>query len=442
MRSLALSPVAAWLCLVSVLAAAAPAVEWEVTHAGDSGPGSLREALAGAAADPRNEHRIHFGTAEGHFAEPAVIVLDSPLPAIRGRVTIDGFIPGLLWKAYGVTLDGGGRFRILEVAETGDLHLTGITLRNGRARNGGAVLNRGRMVIQGVTLADNRARRDGGAVANAGGVLEFINSTATSNRAARRGGALAGKGGSLRVIHATLADNRARLGGGIHARGELVLANSILSGDGSQCMHRGAGRFGPNLIHGTSRCGEPLLDVDPRLGTAGYYNGPTPVLPIGSDSPVLNLGAPDLARDAGGQPLKWDQRGNGDPRDAGGFPDLGAFERQGPLPGELVVDTAVDTGLRGCTRIVRGNCPLRAALELAAAGRTPPVIRFDPAVFPRPAMLAVAVPPDTADASLELDGNHAGRLTLRVSAPVRWRGRNGIIIVVAEPLAAGEGAGP
>jgi len=82
-----------------------------VSSYADSGPGSLRAALEQAGESPRT-YRIVFGSAEGPFSVPRVIELSSPLPVIQTEVEIDGFIPGLLWTAYGATVSGNDQFRV------------------------------------------------------------------------------------------------------------------------------------------------------------------------------------------------------------------------------------------------------------------------------------------------------------------------------------------
>ncbi|MFU8877752.1 MAG: choice-of-anchor Q domain-containing protein [Wenzhouxiangellaceae bacterium] len=435
--------VIAGICLVLAPAAASgqsrAATELEVTATADSGPGSLRWALEQAQGDG-GPYRIHFGDREGLFATPQTIELESPLPEVTGEVTIDGFIRRHLWTAYGATITAGGNHRILEVAPGGTLHLIGVTLTDGRAREGGAILNRGRLIVEGVTMLENRAEDAGGAIANAGGEAFIINSTIADGEA-NKGGAIANLEGKLTVTHGTLYRNSARTGPAIYSAGSLALANSILWGpegaEGGQCVNTG------ELVHSITNlflddnagCGTPLLESDPKIGNFGYYNGPTPVFVIEGDSPALNLAAGEAAVDHEGKPLRWDQRGNGDPRFAGGYADIGAFERQSHLPSEYVVDTIDDTGLRGCTATGRANCPLRAAVELALAGRKPAPIRFSPRVFDEPQTLRLeSLPEDVDRRVLEFDGEGTAPVTLRIPGPPRdWTANNGVTLEFEGP---------
>jgi hypothetical protein len=130
---------------------------------------------------------------------------------------------------------------------------------------------------------------------------------------------------------------------------------------------------------------------------------------LGGGSPAINLGDNAAAVDAQGEPLRWDQRGNGDPRIIAGITDIGAFERQA-LP-VLMVDTVEDVELRACTQAA-ADCSLRGALRLANATPAADVITFDPQVFAEPQILTFthAVPVVTAD--LTLDARGTGGVTL------------------------------
>jgi len=402
-----------------------------VTTTQDTGPGSLRSALQ-EANQSKNSYKIVFGEADGLFKTPQVIKLSAPLPEITGSVEINGFISGLLWKAYGVTISGAGKHRVLEVAPGGDLRLSGITISEGRADVGAGIFNRGRLVAEGVTFLHNQADTAGGAIANENGTVFLINSTAVSNRA-RSGGAVANLAGRLRVTNATLDGNEAETGSGIFSLGQLTLNNSIITGADLQCVNSGSltGNSTNNMFSSGTGCGEPIITADPEFQALDHYNGPTPTLPISGASPARNLGANSEAVDATGKRLKWDQRGNGDPRFAGGYVDIGAFEHQAQLASEFIVDTLVDTGLRGCTTTGTENCPLRAAVELSIAGRQMVPIRFHPQIFDEPQVLHLTnIPVDDNERQLVLDGEGSAGVTIVVPHAVPWHASNGVTIVV------------
>ncbi len=430
-----------WTIIIVVISIGGPGLdanarssELVVTSATDSGEGSLRRALEIAADHPEHVWRIHLGDRGSPFSEPVTIRLDSPLPEIRSRVMINGFVRGLLWQAYGMTLDGNGE-RIFEIAPGGELILSGVTLTGGLSDYGGAIFNRGRLVVDSVTLMRNQATVQGGAIFNVGGELIVVNSTLLGNTALE-GGALAGQGGSMRLIHVTMADNLAGLGAGLYSMGELYLANSIIAGSQPiQCVHVDLSPADnvSNLIQGSEwGCGRPLLDADPRFEALGHYNGPTPTLPLSGLSPAVNLADGSASLDADGKVLVWDQRGNGDPRFAGGYADLGAFERQGPLPTRFEVNSLTDNGLRVCTGQALNDCPLRAAIELAAVARHPVPVHFHAEVFGQPTLLHLDSDLGLADVDLVLDGLDLVSVEIQLPCDVAWQARGGVHLTIVQ----------
>jgi hypothetical protein len=72
-----------------------------------------------------------------------------------------------------------------------------------------------------------------------------------------------------------------------------------------------------------------LRKTDPKLGTLGFYGGPTETIPLLSGSPAIDAGNPNGCTDSNGILLKTDQRGKPRPNieDTGGC-DMGSYERQ------------------------------------------------------------------------------------------------------------------
>ena len=390
--------------------AAAEGRTFVVTSTADAGPGSLRQAIVEANASPGAD-TITFDPVV--FADPQTISLDTQLPEITGVLTIDGYIQDRLWRATGVTVSGAGRLPVLRVAPGGRLTLRSLTVADACAVAGGAITNLGELAVNGVTFRDNESAADGGAVLNLGGSLALINSTFARNRAADRGGAFANIGGLATVTNCTFSNNAAPDGGALFSDGELLLRNTILANSegGADCVaiwiHPASTH---NLIESGDGCGTPIMEAAPRLQALGSYNGPTVTFPIGGGSPAINLGDNAAAVDENGLPLVWDQRGNGDPRFVAGYTDIGAFEHQG-FP-HLTVDTIEDVVLRACTRAAAGDCPLRAAIELANAAGAPQTISFDPGVFAAPTFVTVGRPLPTITSDITLDATGSGGVTL------------------------------
>lgn len=374
-RKLLASWIIMTLCAVSATHAADEAIL--VTTTADSGPGSLRQAIV-QAESTAGADTIRFDTEAGPFGPPQTIRLENPLPPITGDLTIDGVVKGFLWRAAGVTVDGNLRHRVFEVAPDATVTIGHITVTGGFAEDGGGILNRGELTLEGMSLSENEAVKRGGAVANLGGDLFVVNSTFWNNRA-DSGGALAGDAeGRLTVRNATFLDNAARDGGAIWSEGPLLIANTLAVRSDSPLDCLATGPLSPdgghNIIGAGEGCGETMVEEVPRFEGPDYYNGPTRTFALSGGNPTINLGDNALAVDRQGEPLKWDQRHNGDPRFAAGITDIGAFEHQ--RAADLIVDTTEDTVLMACTTPRRDDCPLRSAVVLANAREEASTILF------------------------------------------------------------------
>ena len=111
-----------------------------------------------------------------------------------------------------------------------------------------------------------------------------------------------------------------------------------------------------------------------------------------------------------GQPLRWDQRGDGDPRYVAGITDIGAFEQQASA--RFIVDTFEDTELRGCRPGGPADCSLRGAITLALASGKHRVITFDPRVFDVPRTITLAYPLPDLDADITIDAGGTPGVTV------------------------------
>lgn len=179
-----------------------------VTNVQDSGPGSLRMAIAQAA----DGDSIRFNSALSGQIIPLMtgsILLDKSL-------TIDASdLP------KGIAISGGGMNRIFEITSAGRITFRSLSLRDGhapdgtsdgqgngtRGESGGAVRNEGMLTLVGCTLFDNSAGDGGGvAPARAGGggnggaifnrgTLMMTNCTLSGNAAGNRGAGSAGFAG-------------------------------------------------------------------------------------------------------------------------------------------------------------------------------------------------------------------------------------------------------
>jgi hypothetical protein len=227
----------------------APAV-FTVTRPGDSGPGTLRQAILDA-----NDETAHPGPDTITFAPAlagATIMLTTTDPAAA-----DG--PSAFAVSSSITIDGGSAsvtvarsaaggtpaFRLFDMAGSGNLTLQHLTLRGGLAPGGGnvsstgeggAIFNGGSLTVSNCILAGNSASGAGGAIF-LGGTATVSNSTLAGNSATYNGGGIAVSGGSVTVSNSTLAGNSASpppgyvgSGGGISVSGgSVTVSNSTLA---------------------------------------------------------------------------------------------------------------------------------------------------------------------------------------------------------------------
>ncbi|TNE78439.1 MAG: hypothetical protein EP334_05025, partial [Gammaproteobacteria bacterium] len=334
---------------------------FKVSSVLDSGPGTLREAIQLANKSPGPD-KIIFTSDDNLYAKPQSITLKSALPEITGDLLINGYIDNMLWKASGITIDCAGKPGI-QVAPTVTAKIQYLTLSNCVRKNGGAIANQGILVLSHIMLMSNQATSQGGAIFNVGH-LQLINSTLYSNKANDSGGAIYSDTGSLIITHATISQNTSGDGVGVFTNNESIIRNSILFGSqtnesrsGSDCVstHDSLVTSVQNIIGNSSYCGEVFSSSDPRLAKPGYFNGPTLSMPITTKSQAFNWADNSASLDELGEPLSWDQRGNGDPRYACGIADIGAFEIQPKV--KMEVDTLSNLDIRGCTS-AKGDCSL------------------------------------------------------------------------------------
>ncbi len=274
-------------------------------------------------------------------------------------------------------LAGGG------IANSGSLTIDGSRVRNnGAEKVGGGVFNLGTLTVMASTINGNTAADHGGGVGNdSGGTATVVNSTLFANAANEDGGGIYNAhDATLAVTNSTIARNiadRNRFeggdGGGIFnasevfpfpRSGDVTLNNTIVAGN---FVRRGAvGFVGPlsdlsagvfgrfrgahNLVGDPATAGglshgvagnivglpnglNPRLPLDERsilkidLRQSG---GPTPTIPLSEfgkfGRQAQDAGDNVLAVDQNGNPLLYDQRGEGFPRIGGRAVDIGAYE--------------------------------------------------------------------------------------------------------------------
>jgi len=325
-----------------------------VTTTADSGAGSLRDALSQVCSGTTITFDI---TGAG----PHTITALTPL-VVDKNTTIKNN------SGESITVSGGNLVRVFNVNSGKTASIIGLTISGGKgSTSGGGILNDGTLTIVNSTLSGNNTDIDGGGISNsATGTLTLINTTISGNNAAGNGGGVANLGGTVTSINSTITNNRADndansigTGGGINnVSGTTTLHNTIVAGnfnedgvtdaaDDISGTVNASSSF--NLI-GTGGAGG-LTDggnnnqvgvADAGLGTLGDNGGTTQTHALLQASTAIERGSnanlPQDTFDLDGdtitaEPLPFDQRGTGFPRNADSFDpdtiqtvDIGAFE--------------------------------------------------------------------------------------------------------------------
>ncbi len=218
----------------------------EVTNAGDSGPGSLRDTITTAGDGDTITFAPGLGT----------ITLTGGELLIAKNLTITGS------AGAPQTVSGGNQSRVFEIADGVHVTIANLTIVNGQAPSntngpggdGGGVLNGGVLTLNNSTVSNNRggsAIENGAAAGGAGGLantgtLMLDNSVVSGNT-----GGISAQGGS-----GTLGDVAGA--GGITNTGTLTLDNSTVAMNTG-----GAGGAGQTNAGGTAGQG----------GAGGIANG-------------------------------------------------------------------------------------------------------------------------------------------------------------------------
>lgn len=232
-----------------------------VTNISDSGPGSLRQAIADAAAG--HSDTVVFNGSQ--FDSPQVITLtggELVIPS-NANFSLGGKGAGLL------TIDGNNQSRVLFVSAGAKLTISGVTVTGGNGMGSinsghdGGISNWGTLMLINSVVRNNSANGNGGGIGNNlnaavtilnstirnnsatasdGGAIFVQNSTATisnstinNNLAGSTGGGIASNFGSITITNSTISENAANGGGGgisnSTVSSTLNIVNSTISGN-------------------------------------------------------------------------------------------------------------------------------------------------------------------------------------------------------------------
>jgi|SRR5579871_4962325 len=231
-----------------------------VTNGNDSGPGSLRAAIASAAPGDTiafNIKTMHFPvtitplttlaiTQSVNIAGPGTSMLfihggnvynspslDSPIFSIAAGATVslsgmtlqNGSAFGPVQENGGIRGGQGGSIRNL-----GNLALNNVAITSSYASLGGAIYSAGTLNITNSVLTNNTAEQ-GGAIFNGGPMT--LNNTVVSGSTAHSAGAIF-NGGPARINASVISGSSAQYGGGgimnLGSRANLIISQSTVSG--------------------------------------------------------------------------------------------------------------------------------------------------------------------------------------------------------------------
>ena len=292
------------------------------------------------------------------FDVPRTIVLDiadNGGLAIESNVTIDG--PGA--SLLTLTVSGAGpppryiEASVITVNATATI--SGLTIANGYAANGGAIYNDGTATLDDVTISGNSSAYAGGGVWNDG--IATLTDCTISGNSAVIGGGIDNYGGGAILTNCTISGNSA--GGGIANYGNATLTNCTISGnsacdiatEGNMTLNNTIVADSPNgqdiywsfgghnynvsghnnLIDGSASYSGGLINgvdgnivgANAMLAPLGNYGGPTQTMALLPGSPAIDAGNTALIPTG----TTTDQRGL--PRVVDSSVDIGAFESSG-----------------------------------------------------------------------------------------------------------------
>ena len=229
---------------------AASAATLTVTTTADSGAGSLRQTLAGAAA---GDTLVFASSLSGQ-----TITLTSGQLTVSQTQTIDGNA-----LASPVTISGNHTSRVFSIPSGTTVTLLHLSIIDGAPAgdDGGGILNDGTLTLVACTLSDNSAYKGGGI--HNGGTLTLTACTLSDN-AAYEGEYSAGgihNFGTATLTACTLSGNSSHYSGGILNYGTLTLTACTLSDNSADC--------GGGILNG----GTLTLTACTLSGNAATYGG-------------------------------------------------------------------------------------------------------------------------------------------------------------------------
>jgi hypothetical protein len=228
-----------------------------VTNTNDSGPGSLRDAIATAAPGDT----IDFGVT-GTITLSSTLAIDKDLTisgpgaanlAVSGNNSVVVFATANYTNVTisGLTVSGGfnaspggwgGGIRNGGSLTVSDCVITGNTIPAGGGPGGG-IFNYSSLRILNSVVSGNSAAYGGGGVWNNGNAtLEIVDSTISANSTVGDGAGVRNQGGTVTIIRTRISGNSTpNNGGGVtNYDGTLTLIDSSVSGNSNNGINTGS----------------------------------------------------------------------------------------------------------------------------------------------------------------------------------------------------------
>ncbi len=288
-----------------------------VDNPGDSGTGI---GLAGDLQYAINQADQATGNSTILFAP----TLDGQTISLQGPPRIDkpsGTLTILGPGANELSLSGGHQTGVLTVLPGSKVSISGLTVTDGMATEGGGISNEGQLTLADCTITGNTAANSGG-----GGIVDgplatmtISDSTIDNNISLLAGGGGISNAGTMTIVRSTISANACRgggtNGGGISNAGTMTMVNDTISGNRALYGYGGgitntsvlkmaddtvsdntAGILGGGIANSASVGGTLLLDNTIVGGNVSTLSGGDDDLLDDSDAPNFShlLGGNDL----------------------------------------------------------------------------------------------------------------------------------------------------
>jgi len=276
-----------------------------ITNCNDSGPGSLRDAMASVT----NNSIILFDSLPCSTITLTTGALTDPNVDSLQLLATPHLVAGRPVPA--VTIDGNGNDRVIDHESGGSLELQGLALRNGHANDGkgGCLYSAGHVKATAVTVSNCVAAAVGTGDALGGGIasndaIELHFSTISGNSAQANAGGYAYGGGvftryGLYAAYSTISGNTATgfgYGGGASVLGYAQVYSTLVSGN-TASYGAGLALFGGSVGPGDLRIANSTIAQNHATGFAAGIETGGP-LQVFSSTIAANIG--DHAGNAAG----------------------------------------------------------------------------------------------------------------------------------------------